>query len=216
MAVGNYFTTASPTTLAGLVMQSETRVRVGTSRLYDSLERTSALYAAHNASIGVVAGNSFDLGELSTLGFEHVPTFEQPDTANVLQSSLQVLSDEETTITTGVQQFDQRVLELAVGTGVLYDIANEALITVGGQCNTARRPLELSATNIGCNAPAAPVDTLVGITAIIITVYDAQATSGLPWSDIVAGEINTLDIEWTAYPVPARALGNKIFNIYLF
>jgi hypothetical protein len=217
MAAGNYFTTASPTVVAGLVVQSETRVRVGTLRLYTgSLETTSALYNAYKASIGLVAGNSFDLGELASLGLEHVPTFEQPDSANVLQSSLEILSEEETTISIGIQQFDPRVLELMVGTGIMYEIGNERVILVGGKCNTARRPIEIAAANIGCNAPSTPTSTLLGISGIVITVYDANCTSGLPWGDIIANELNVLDSEWTAYPVAENALGNKLMNVYIF
>lgn len=219
MAVGSYFTTASPTVLAGLVMQSETRVRVGTQRLWASLEVLSVMYTAYTASVGLQTANSFDLGELTSLGFEHVPSFEQPDATNVLQSSLQTLTDEETTITMGVYQFDARLLEIAVGTGVMYTtgpLGTEKFMTVGGKCNTARRPLEISATNIGCNAPATVTNVLSGVSAIVITVYDAQCTSGLPWSDIVAGELNTLDLEWTAFPVASLALGNKLFSIYIF
>lgn len=216
MAVGSYFTTASPVVLAGLVVQSETRVRIGTARLYGSLEVTSLPYTTYQASIGLVAGNSFDLGEVASLGFEHVPTFEQPDVANVLQSSLEVLTEEETTISIGIQQFDPRVLELLVGTGVMYTFGNERVIIVGGKCNTARRPIEIAATNIGCNAPATPTSTLTGISGIVITVYDANCTSGLPWGDILANEINVLDTEWMAHPVTERAVGNKLFSIYLF
>lgn len=216
MAVGTYFTTASPVVVAGLVMQSETRVRVGTSRLYSSLETTSLMYTTHEASLGLLAGQSFDLGELSSLGFEHVPTFERPDAANVLESSLEVLSDEETTISIGVQQFDPRILDLMVGTGVLYTIGNERLITVGGKCNTARRPIEISATNIGCNSPGTPTDVETSISAIVITAYDANCQNGLPWSDIIANELNTLDTEWMVHPVPARAAGNRLFNLYIF
>lgn len=216
MAAGNYFTTASPSVLAGLVVQSETRVLVGTGRLYAALETSSALYNAYTAPIGLAAGQSFDLGELVSLGFEHVPSFEQPDSTNVLQSSLEILSEEETTISMGVQQYDARLLEVAVGTGVMYTIGNERLITVGGKCNTARRPVEISSTNIGCNAPSTPESVLTGVSAIVITAYDANCTSGLPWGDIVAGELNTLDLEWTVHPVTANALGNKLFNIYIF
>lgn len=216
MATGNYFTTASPTVVAELVVQSETRVRIGLARLYGALEVTSDLYAAYEASIGLQAGLSLDVGELASLGFEHVPTFEIPDVANVLESSLEVLAEEETTISMGLQQFDVRILEIAVGTGVMYTIGNERLITVGGKCNTARRPVEIAATNIGCNAPAAPVSVLTGVSAIVITVYDANVQNGLPWGDIVAGEINVLDLEWLAHPVPARALGNRLFSAYVF
>ncbi len=218
---GNYFTTASPQVLAGLVMQSETRVRVGTARLYEgglsnSLETSSALYDAYNTPIGLVAANSFDLGELSSIGFEHVPTFEQFDASNVLQSSLTVLSEEETTISMGLTQFDPRVLELAVGTGSMAEIGDERLIMVGGACSAPRRPIEIAAENIGCNAPSAPTSVLTGLSAIVITGYDCQCTSGLPLSELVAGELVTYDLEWTVYPVPAHATGNKLFNLYLF
>lgn len=215
--VGNYFTSASPQAIAELTVQSETRVRVGTTRLYvgGSLDTTSALYTAYGASIGVVAGNSFDLGELASLGFEHVPTFEKPDVANVIESSLDVLSEEETTISMGVMQFDPRLLEIAVGTGTLYTIGNERLITVGGKCTVTRRPIELSAENIGCNAPSAPVDTLTGISLIVITAYDCAFTSGLPWSDILANEISVLDLEASVFPVRTKVSGNYLFNIYI-
>jgi hypothetical protein len=217
MAAGNYFTPASPQVLAGLVLQSEARVRVGNYRLYvGSLDTTSALYLAYGASIGLVAGNSFDLGELSSLGLEHVPTFESPEAANVVLSSLQILTEEETTLTTGVQQFDPRILEVAVGTGVMFTIGNERLITVGGKCNTARRPVEVSVTNIGCNAPAAADSTLVSIQGIVITIYDAAVQNGLPWSEITATGLNTMELEWLAYPVDAKAVGNKLMNIYIY
>lgn len=215
--LANYFTTASPTVLAGMVVQAETRVRVGLYPLWTgSLETSSAAYTQLGASLGLVAGNSFDLGELASLGFEHVPTFERPDTANVLKSSLQILSDEETTITMGVYQFDPRTLEIAVGTGTMYELGDARLITVGGKCTAPKRPVELAATNIGCNAPAAPTSVLTGITAIVITAYDAACTSGLPLSDIVAGELTVMDLEWTVYPVDSRAVGNKLFNILIF
>jgi len=217
MAVsGNYFTTASPSTLAGLVMQAETRVRVGTSRLYGSLETSTALYAAHEASIGLVGGNSFDLGELTSIGFEHVPTFERADVANVLRSSLEVLSDEETTISMGLTQFDARVLELSVGTGSMVTVGDERLIIVGGKCSAPRRPIEIAAENIGCNAPTATTDVLTALSAIVITAYDCQCTSGLPLSELVAGQLTTYDLEWTVHPVAERATGNKLFNILIF
>lgn len=219
MAIGSYFTTAGPQTIAGLVLQSETRVRVGLQRLWGAMETSSVIYANYTASVGLTTAQSFDLGELTGLGFEHVPSFERPESTNVLVSSLQTLAEEETTVSMTVQQFDVRLLEIAVGTGVMYTTGptgNERLMTVGGKCNTARRPLEIAATNIGCNAPATVQNVLTGLTAIVITVYDAQCTSGLPWSDIVAGELNVLDLEWTAYPVTTLALGNRLFNIYFF
>jgi len=213
----NYFTTGSPTVLAGLVMQSEARVRVGLYRLYaGSLETTSAAYTQLGASLGLVAGNSFDLGELASLGFEYVPTFEVPDTANVLNSSLQILGDEEVTISMGVRQFDPRLMEVAMRAGTMYELGNGRLITVGGKCAETRRPIEIGVTNIGCNAPATPESTLTGVTAIVITAYDCGCMSGLAWSDIIANELNVLDLEFEVFPVNAKALGNRLFNILLF
>jgi hypothetical protein len=202
-------------------MQSETRVRVGTVRLYEggasnSLETTSSLYTAEGTSIGLVTANSFDLGELSSIGFEHVPTFETFEAANVLTSSLEVLSEEETTISMGLTQFDARILELAVGTGSIVTVGDERLIKVGGQCSAPRRPIEIAAENIGCNAPAATVDVLTGVSAIVITAYDCQCTSGLPLSELVAGELVTYDLEWGVKPVATHALGNKLFNMLVF
>jgi hypothetical protein len=151
-----------------------------------------------------------------SIGFEHVPTFDAPNVTNVLTSSLQVLSEEETTISMGLTQFDARILELAVGTGSIVTVGNERLIKVGGQCSAPRRPIEIAAENIGCNAPAATVDVLTGVSAIVITAYDCQCTSGLPLSELVAGELTTYDLEWTVQPVPAHALGNKLFNLLIF
>lgn len=213
---GAYFTHASPVTLPGLMIQSETRVRVGTSRFWASMEVTSAAYLARTASIGLQAGQCFDLGELSAIGFEHVPSFAQPDVKNVLHTSLQTLESEETKVTMSVYQFDPRLLEIAVGTGIMYTLGNERQITVGGKCNTSRVPIEISSINIGCNAPAAAQSVLVGIQGIVVTVYDCSCTSGLPWSDIVAGELNSLELEWTAYRVPELAAGAQVFNIYIY
>lgn len=211
----SYFTGGDPQVLAGVLMQSGTRVRVGTARLYGSLETTSPAYIALNTPIGLTE-NSVDLGELASLGFEHVPSFEEPDVANVLQSSIQVLADEETTISIGVRQFDARVLELMIGTGTMVELGDARLIKVGGKCSTSRAPIEIFAQNIGCNAPVAETSVLTGITAIVVTAYDCQCTSGLPWGDIVAGELNTLDSEWTVYPVTSHALGNKLFNMFIY
>lgn len=213
----NYFTTGSPTAIAGLVMQSEARVRMGLYRLYaGSLETTSAAYTQLGASIGLVDGNSFDVGELASLGFEYVPTFEVPDTANVLTSSLQVLGDEEVTISMGVRHFDPRTLEVAARAGTMYTLGNARLITVGGKCAETRRPIEIGVQNVGCNAPSTIQSVLTGVSAIIITAYDCGCSSGLTWSDIVANELNVMDLEFEVFPVNAKAAGSRLFNILIF
>lgn len=216
MATGTYFTTTGPSVVTGLMMQSETRVRMGTQRLWGSLEVSSASYNAYMASIGLQSGNSFDLGLLSSLSFEHVPSFEEPDVANLLTPPVETLTDEEVTIGLGVMQFDPRTIEVALGTGTMYAIGNERLFIVGGKCTTQRRPLEIASTNIGCYAPSSPTSVLTAITAIVITVYDAQCTSGVPWSEIVANTLNTLELEFMAKSVTTLQLGNRLFNVYMF
>jgi hypothetical protein len=216
MATGTYFTTAGPTILTGLMMQSETRVRIGTDRLWGSLEVSSAAYVAYMASIGVRDGFSWDLGLLASLSFEHVATMTEPDVANLLTSPVEFLETEEVTIGVGIYQFDPRTFEIALATGTMYTIGNERLFVVGGKCTTDRRPLEIAATNIGCYAPDSPSSVLTALTAIIITVYDAQCTSGLPWSEMLANTINTIELEFSAKQVTTLAAGNRLFSVYMF
>lgn len=215
MAVGTYFTTAGPTDALGFMVQSESRVRLGTETLYGALETSSWTYTTYEASIGLASGKAIDFGQVESLSFTHNPTFEPLESANLQQPTVYTLTGEETTVSVGVRQFDPRVLEVALGTSVMYKLGDEYLFTFGGACSLSSRPLEIAVTNIGCNTPASPnVDN--GITAIILTLYDVQATSGLPWDNIVANEINSLDLEFTAKPVLARALGNRLGSLYIF
>lgn len=214
--MSSYFTGTGPQVVAGLIMQSETRIQVGTARLYGSLEVSSPAYLAYQASIGLQSSLGIDLGEVESIGFEHAPSFESPDTANVVRSSLELLTEEETTITIGIRQFDARILEVMVGTGVMYTLGDARLITGGGKCTTEKRPIEIFANNIGCNAPAAEQSVLTGVTAIVVTAYDCSCTSGIPWGDILANEINVLDTEWTVHPVNSLAAGNRRFSIFIY
>jgi hypothetical protein len=215
MAVGTYFTTAGPSDALGFMIQAESRIRLGTQNLFGSLETTSWTYSTYGASIGLKAGQSIDLGQVESLGFTHNPTFEALESANIQQPTVYTLTGEETVLTVGVRQFDPRVLEVALGTSVMYKLGQEYLITFGGACTLKSRPIEIAVTNIGCNTLSSPnVDS--GITAIVLTVYDTQCTSGLPWDSIVANEINMLDLEFTAKPVLANALGNRLGSIYIF
>lgn len=214
MAVGSYFTTAGPNPTLGYLVQAESRVRMGTEQLYGALDVTSWTYTTYEASIGLQAGKAIDLGLVETLGFTHVPNFEPLESANVQQPSIYVLTGEETTLTVGTRQFDPRVLEVALGTAVMYKLGQEYLFTFGGACTLSSRPIEVSVQNIGCDAPDSQ-DADLGITAIVLTLYDCQCTSGLPWDNIVANEINTLELEFTAKPVLERALGNRLGSLYV-
>jgi len=183
--------------------------------LYGSLEVTSWTYATYEASIGLQAGNSFDLGLVDSLSFTHEPSIEPLESANVADASVYLITGEETSVEIGVQQFDTRTLEIALATGVMYTLGNERLITIGGSCNIKNRPLCIESGNIACDAPTSP-NVTNGITAIVITLYDCICTSGLPWDSMVAGEINTLDLTFDARPVLARARGNRLGNVYIY
>ena len=216
MAVGTYFTTAAPTDALGYMIQAESRVRVGTSNLYGSLEVSSWTYTTYGASIGLQAGQAIDLGQVESLGFSHTPTFEPLESANIQNPSVYTLTGEETTVSVGVQQFNPKLLELSVGTGTLYQLGTEYLLPFGGACSQLSYPLEISVTNIGCNRPTSPDAAASGITAIVLTLYDVQATSGLDWGDIIANEINNFSLELQAKAVNSNALGNRIGNLYIF
>lgn len=216
MAVGTYFTTGGPVGALGYMLQAESRVRLGTEYLYGSLETSSWTYSTYGASIGLQAGKAIDFGQVESLGFTHTPSFEPLESANVQQPSIYVLTGEETTVSVGVRQFDPRVLVVALGTGTLYQLGNEYLIPFGGACTASSRPIEIAVTNIGCDKPTSPNAASSGITAIVLTLYDVQATSGLDWGDIVANEINQFDLELSAKPVLANALGNRLGNLYIF
>lgn len=214
-AIGTYFTTGAPANSLGYMIQAESRVRIGTEQLYGSLEVSSWTYETYEASIGLQNGKSVDLGQVESVGFSHVPTFEPLESANVRQPSIYVLTGEETTVTVGVRQFDPRVLDVAIGTSVMYKLGQEYLITFGDQCTLKSRPIEIGVTNIGCDKPGSP-DVDLGISAIVLTIYDCQCTSGLPWDAIVANEVNVLELEFMAKPVLERQLGNRLGNLYIF
>lgn len=212
---GTYYTVAAPTATKGFLFQAESQVRIGTSALYGSLETTSWTYATYEASIGLVNGNSYDVGLLDSLSFTHEPTIEPLESANVADASVYLVTGEETTVEIGVQQFDPRTLEMAMATGVMYSLGNERLITFGGGCSVKNRPLSIESGNVACDSPTSP-NISNGITGIVVTLYDTVCTSGLPWDSIVAGEINTLSLTFEARPVLARAKGNRLGTVYLY
>ncbi len=216
MAVGSYFTTGGPTDALGYMVQAESRVRVGTEQLYGSLEVSSWTYATYGASIGLQAGKSIDLGQVSSLGFTHTPTFEPLESANVQQPSVYVLTGEETSLSVGVYQFMPQLMEVAIGTGTLYQLGTEYLLPFGGACNANSRPVEVAVTNIGCERPTSPDAVASGITAIVLTLYDVVASSGLDWGDIIATGQNEFALELQAKAVNANALGNRLGNLYIF
>jgi hypothetical protein len=219
MPSGEFGTINSPQKLLGMLMQGAAQVLIGTQELYGSLEVTSDTYTNYNASIGMQNGKSIDFGELSELGSTINATVEPFDAINQRQPSIYIVTEEEATITTGLTQFDYRVLELLFHNGALYDLETatneERLITFGGSCNIKFRPLSIGASNIACYLPTTQ-DVTLGITGIFVTFYQVFSTSGFNLDNISAKELNTMVVEWSATPVTTNALGNQQGNIYLF
>lgn len=212
---GTYYTPASPTVVEGFMLQPESRVLIGTQYLYGSLEVTSWTYSTYTASIGLQAGKGIDLGQLESLGFSHVPTFEAVEAANLQTSNVWVLTGEETTVSIGLRQFKPEVLNQALGTGTGYALGDEFLMTFGGKCDMQTRPISIEFTNVGCGAPSSE-DITGGVSGGVLTLYDTFASSGLPWDDINAGSLNSLALEFQVRPVLTLALGNRLGNLYLY
>ena len=211
------FTWDAPVTLEGLMVQSESRVRLGTERLYGSLEVASPAYLTYGISLGLQAGQFYDLGLLSSLSFEQVPTYEEVEAANVRNSGIFILTEETMTITVGIFQFNPSVLAVAMGTATVrsFNGGLETVISVGDGCTANSRPLEIATQNIHCGAEEYAIGVDTRIRAIAITVYDAFSSGGLPWGDINAGALNTIDLEFQARSVLANERGNRFASIYV-
>ena len=71
--MGSYYSVGAPSASAGFLMQPESKIKIGTAALYASLEHTSWTYITYEASIGLQAGTSFELGggDLLSFGVEH-------------------------------------------------------------------------------------------------------------------------------------------------
>lgn len=213
--MGTYYTPSAPTVTEGLLLQPESRVLLGDAYLYGSLETTSFTYTTYTAPIGLASGHGIDLGALESLGFSQVPSFEAVESANIQNSNIWVLTGEETTVSIGLRQFQPLVLNMALGTGLMYSLGDERLITFGGRCEMQSRPLTIEFTNVACQAPSSE-DIANGVSGGVLTLYDTFCSSGLPWDDINAGSINSLALEFQVRPVLAHALGNRLGNLYLY
>lgn len=211
--MATYYTPAAPTVEEGFLLQPESRVVLGDAYLYGSLETSSWTYASYTASIGLDSGE--DLGILESLAFSQVPTFENVEAANVQSSNIWVLTGEECTVTIGLRQFSPSVVHQAIGTGVLYALGNERLITFGGLCSMTTRPLSIEFSNVACQVPDA-ANIADGVTGGVLTLYDTFVASGLPWDSMDAKALNNVSLEFKARPVFALARGNRLGNIYLY
>jgi len=211
---GTYITPCSPGATTTMLMKPETCIQVGTGRLYNSLETTSWAYSTYDASVGMKDGQSFQLGVVADLTFSHKPTFEAVESFNISDNSIYEVMGEETTVSVTIRQFDPRIFELAVGTGTMYTLGAERLMTFGGGCTMLRRPYSFEFTNDSCWAPTSQ-DITTGISGGAITLYDCFIQSGLEWT-MTAKEGNTLPLELQALPVLDRARGNRLGCMSLY
>jgi len=211
---GTYLTPCTVSATSAFLVQPETCIQVGTSRLYGALETTSWTYATYGISIGLAAGQSFQLGILADLTFSHKPEYEAIESYNVGDDSLYTVTGEETTLTVEIRQFDPRILELAVGTGSAITLGDEKVIPFGGGCNMLRRPYSLQFTNESCFAPTSQ-DVALGVTGGATTLYDCFIQSGLEWA-MAAKESNTIPLEMQALPVLERTRGMRLGCLYLY
>lgn len=214
MANPTYYTHSAPTASAGFLMMAESQLKIGTAALYGSLETSSWTYGTYKASIGLKAGASFDVGVVSSLGFNLGAEVNPLESVNVSGATVFMVTGETATISVGVQEIKPQTLEMAMATGVMYALGNERLITFGGGCSVKNRPISIDSANMACDAPTSP-DVTSGISVVVVTFYDCICSSGLPWDSIVVGEMNSIDLEFSARPVLARSKGNRLGNVYI-
>jgi len=212
--MATYYTVSGPTVTGGFFLRPEGRILVGTSALYGALDITSWTYTTYEASIGLQDGQSFELGQVSDLSWQHAPEYEAVEGFNVADDSVYEVTGEETMVTVEIQEFHPEILEVAVGTGNRYTLGTEMLLTFGGGCTMRNRPISIEFTNAGCEAPSS-ANITNGITGGVLTIYDAFISNGIDWS-MNARESNTASFEFTARPVSARAAGNRLGNLYLY
>jgi hypothetical protein len=211
---GTYYAVGAPTVVAGFIVRPETKMLIGTQALYDSLEHTSFPYASYEVSIGLKSGQSFDVGQVGDLSWQHKPAYEVLEAFNIDDDSVWEVTGEETMCTVEIQQIDPRLLELAVGTGQMWSLGVERLIAFGGGCTLRNRPISLEWLNAGCNSPTSQ-DASAGITGGVLTLYDCFISSGLEWT-MNAKEVNGIPIEFQARPILARPAGRRLGSLYLY
>lgn len=213
------FTHASPITTTGWTAEYESRIRLGTDQHYAALAVSGSTYvAAYDfASVGLQSGLAFDLGQLaSPPSIEPTVTFEEVEAGNVKSSGLFALTEEGITVSLGVKEWNPEMMELAIQNGSMDTVnVNERLFRAGGTCTIRNRPLELSAFNVGCYAPAAS-DMSAGIQGFILTIYGGYISSGFAIGELLPNETSTIELEYTGIPWLQRALGNQLYNILAY
>lgn len=211
---GTYITPCTPTPTAAFVARLESCIKMGTSALYGSLETTSWAYTTYQASIGLKAGQNFELGVVGDLKWSHKPSYEPVETYNIQDDSIYEVTGEETMLTVELLELNPKIIEVASGTGIMYTLGVERLLTFGGGCTMRNRPVSIEFVNDSCNAPAAQ-DAASGISGGCLTLYDTIVQSGLEWP-FSSREVVRIPLELQCRPVLARSLGNRLGNLYIY
>ena len=210
---GTYITPSAPDPVAAFLVRLESNVKLGTQYLYGSLKVTGWTYTTYTAPVGLSA-NSFSLGTLANISWAHKPGYTAIESFNISDKPLFELDGEETMLTIEIQQIDPRVLEYAVGTGTMYTLGVERLLTFGGGCRIRTRPISVEFVNDSCNKPDSQ-NMASGLTGGCLTLYNCFVQSGLEWA-MGAGETNTIPLELQALPVMTLSRGNRLGNLYLY
>lgn len=210
--MATYGTATAPTVTRGFFIQPETRVVWN-----GTLETSSWVYSTYGggASIGFEAATGIELGQLAAPPrFQHNPNMTRIDAGNMLGTLFEVTS-EETTFTVAIREFRPEILQAAFATAMHYPIEdNTAVITFGQGCTIDPHPLMIEFSNVDCGVPTAE-DITNGITGGILTLYSAYLTGGINW-EMAYGSANRLELVFTAQPVMAKDLGNRIGSLYLY
>ena len=131
-------------------------------------------------------------------------------------SGTHALTEEGITVSLGVKEFNPNTMELAIQNGSMDTVNTvERLFRAGGTCTIRNRPLEMSAFNVGCYAPAAS-DMDAGIQGFILTIYGGYISSGFNLGEVMANETNAYELEYTGISWLQRQLGNQLYNILAY
>lgn len=208
-------TLTSPTTQLGYFVRPESKVKIGKSSLWGSLEITSYMYTVYQASIGLQAGQSIEIGSLNALSFNYTPDRQPIEIINIADSPAYELVGEETSVSMELIEWQPDVLALVVGSGQYHKVtANDALIRFGAGCAIEDRPMVIEGVNASCQVGDV-TDLTNGIQAYVLTLYKTICTSGMS-VDFTAVENSPVSTEWQVMPTLALDVGNRLGNMYFY
>jgi|WetSurMetagenome_2_1015567.scaffolds.fasta_scaffold167871_3 hypothetical protein len=212
-ALGDY-APAAPTVTEGFFVKPEVRVLVGTSTLWGSLERISYSYNYYATPIGLLAGQSFDVGALASIEPVLNRTFEAVDAANLPAGRLYDLTSEEVSLSLTVMEMKPQLVDLLLATtGVTY--SNQYMWALGGACVGSTRPISIEWTNVNCGAPTS-ANISTGISGGILTIFDGMVTSGLNFGAMARNGQNNYAITIVGRPVLSMPAGKRLCSLWLY